>query len=83
MFKIKRVYKLELQTHEAMKLFGSTKKINRQSKSDLVKHELRVTSCELRVENSKARIEIQQCELKSTSYEVKSTSLNSRVYIHD
>ena len=31
-FKIKDVYKLELQTPETMKLFGSTKKINRQNK---------------------------------------------------
>ena len=31
-FKIKKEYKLELQTPETMKLFGSTKKINRQNK---------------------------------------------------
>ena len=31
-FKIKDGYKLELQTHETMKLFGSKKKINRQKK---------------------------------------------------
>ena len=30
-FKIKDGYKLELQTPETMKLFGSTKKINRQN----------------------------------------------------
>ena len=33
MFKIKNGYKLELQTPEKMKLFGSTKKINRQNKN--------------------------------------------------
>ena len=31
-FKIKDGYKLELQMPETMKLFGSTKKINRQNK---------------------------------------------------
>ena len=31
-FKIKDGYKLELQTPETMKLFGSTKKINRRNK---------------------------------------------------
>ena len=31
-FKIKDEYKLELQTPETMKLFPSTKKINRQNK---------------------------------------------------
>ena len=31
-FKIKDGYKIELQTPETMKLFGSTKKINRQNK---------------------------------------------------
>ena len=31
-FKTKDEYKLELQTPEAMKLFGSTKKISRQNK---------------------------------------------------
>ena len=31
-FEIKDGYKLELQTPETMKLFGSTKKINRQDK---------------------------------------------------
>ena len=31
-FKIKDVYKLELQTPETMKLFGSTNKIKRQNK---------------------------------------------------
>ena len=32
MFKIKRGYKLELPTPEIIKLFGNTKKINRQKK---------------------------------------------------
>ena len=31
-FKIKDEYKLEIQTPETIKLFGSTKKINRQNK---------------------------------------------------
>ena len=31
-FKIKDGYKLEIQTPETIKLFGSTKKINRQNK---------------------------------------------------
>ena len=49
--------------------------------SDMVKHELRVTSCQLRVtsyylrvENLNARVEIQKCKFKSTSYEFKSTN---------
>ena len=33
MFKIKDVYKLELQTPETMKLFGSTKKKKDQTKN--------------------------------------------------
>ena len=41
---------------------------------DMVKHELRVTSCELRVESLKARVEIRKCEFKFTSYKFKSTS---------
>ena len=33
MFKIKDWYKRELKTHETMKLIGSTKKFNRQTKN--------------------------------------------------
>ena len=51
--------------------------------SDMVKHELQVTSCDLLVTRSKlkssswslkARVKIQKCEFQSTSYEFKSTS---------
>ena len=42
--------------------------------SDMVKHELRVTSCELRAESLKAWVEIQKYEFKSTSYVFESTS---------
>ena len=51
--------------------FGS---ICKPKKSDIVKHDLRVTSYELRVEilkaqveSLKARVKIQNCEIKSTS----------------
>ena len=43
---------------------------------DMVKHELRVTSCKLRVESLKARVEIQKCDFKSTSP-------NPQVQIHE
>ena len=32
---------------------------------DMVKHQLRVTSCELQVESLKVRVEIQKCDFKS------------------
>ena len=63
-----------------LSLFPSFTKRIRFGQSDMVKHELRVTSCELQVESLKARIEslkprvqIQKCEFKSASYEFKYT----------
>ena len=44
--------------------------------SDMVKHELRVTSCELRVQSLKTRVETQKCEFESNP---RVTSLNPRV----
>ena len=43
-FKIKDGYKLELQTPETMKLFGSTKKINRQNKDNFPTFEISDTN---------------------------------------
>ena len=78
MFKIKRGYKLELQTHEAMKLFGSTKKY-RQSKSDLVKHELRVAGCELRVTSYELKTRKHELKFNSASSNPRVTRSNPRV----
>ena len=47
--------------------------------TDMVKHELQVTSYELRVESLKARVEIQMCEFYSKKNEFNSMSSNSGV----
>ena len=62
-------------------LLSVLNKVKTQIHCDMVKHELRVTSCELQVESLKARIrslkaqvKLQNCEFQCTSYELKSTS---------
>ena len=59
-FKIKDGYKLELQTPEKIKLFGSTKKINRQNKK---------RSLEL------VEVVLVQCSLVNNQYQQRSEVL--------
>ena len=47
MFKIKYGYKSELQTSETMKLFRSTKKVNKQTKNGENKSKLEVVEVAL------------------------------------
>ena len=53
--------------------------VDTSNQLDMLKHELRVTSCELRVESLKARVEIQKCEFKSTSSSLRVASSALRV----
>ena len=62
-------------------LLSVLNKVKTQIHCDMVKHELRVTSCELQVESLKARVrslkarvKLQNCEFQSTSYEFQCTS---------
>ena len=61
---------------EAIRFYYGMKK--NLKKSDVVKHEFRVTSYQMRVESLKARVEIKKCDFKSTSHEFKFT--NSRIF---
>ena len=48
--------------------------VDTSNQLDMLKHELRVTSCELRVESLKARVEILKFEFKSTSSSSRAAS---------
>ena len=73
MFEIKDGYKLELQMPESMKLFGSTKKINRQNKAGE-----NVPSVEV------VKVVLVQCNLVDNQYqsEVLYTSTPNKSYVY-
>ena len=63
-FKIKEVYKLELQTPETMKLFGSTKKLIGKTRN-----------CENALSLEMVEVVLMQCNLVDNQYQQKSEVL--------
>ena len=64
-FKTKDGYKLEIKTPETMKLFGCTKKLNRQNKK-----RKKVTSLEV------VEVVLVQCNLVDNQYQQQSETIN-------
>ena len=71
-----RLYYGGSKEHSFCRISATMKK--NLEKSDVVKHEFRVTNYQIRVESLKARVEIKKCDFKSTSHDFKFTS--SRIF---